>query len=76
MLVFKLSKHKTVKRDLHKVKSAQTSALKTALAWAFLHKIYYYIIINSLASTVFGADVCADFTLCKWPFICSEICYS
>jgi hypothetical protein len=28
-----------LKRDLHRVKSAQTSALKTALAWALKYEI-------------------------------------
>jgi hypothetical protein len=58
-----------LERDLHEAKSAQTSAPKTALAGAFLYKFIIRYLINGLASAVFGAAVCADFTSCKWPFI-------
>jgi hypothetical protein len=44
------------------VKSTQTSAPKTVLDQRFLYEIYFYYLMNGLASAFFGADVCTDFT--------------
>ena len=49
---------KNSKARFTQMKSAQTSAPKTALVETFEYEIFYFYLINSLASTVF----CTDYT--------------